>query len=691
MPFCRTSRPISTSICSLVLAISAGCVIAPLGRADETVQVCGSYPNNVFAPGPPVSGIHERGTCPNPPYSANGFGLYSAGTSTRGTTGRWQANAPAGLAIVGASTNSMVSTGPNASGGQFGGGFYWAGGGAETHDTETGFGAGPFFSSYFGFQLICGVAKCTQAAQLDIGAISLYVRETSGPTFAAPTGLWQASGWVRGSWPFFVWGNSPSGLCSLSATLNGALINRTTSGQDVSSWHQCATAPILQPVDTSRFGQGAVPLTLGTGDAAGVPASLTKTVYIDNQQPGVALSGPTDAPSTAGTQYVTASASAGPSGVAGVSCSADGAPSHWYPGSSAQVPVGGLGEHSVTCSAANNAVDGDGNHGWSAPETWRLKIGVPTVSGISFSRIVDRLRCHRARAREHLAARWVTVRRHDRRVRVHRPARTRLVSVVKCHARTVLRRRTVWVTLHRHGKAVRARRRRIVRVIVPPHAVLKTHRRVGHGRPTTVSGWLGTYNGVALGGQAVEVLTAPDNGSNAFTPAARAISAANGSWSATLPAGPSRLIEAAYGGGPGVEGSLSGTVREIVPAKVKLLSVTPHRVPWGGTVRIVGQLVGGYLPPGGALVRMRLGSGGAYTTYGVQEHVTGRGRFSSTYTFGAGLSSIYRSFFFQAASLPMGAYPYAPAASRRVTVIVGGHPPPPAHRRRRHRRQRRHR
>ncbi len=256
--------------------------MAPIGHADETVQVCGSYANHVFARTAPVSGMRVSGTCPNPPYTANGFGLSSSGTSTRGEAVHWQADTPAGLAIVGAGTNSMVSAGLNSAGGDFGGGFYWAGGGAQTHDSETSFGVGPFLSSYFGFQLVCGVSKCTQPAQLDIGAISLYVRETSGPSFAAPTGLWQASGWVRGSWPFFAWGNLPSGLCSLSATLNGQLINTTTSGQDVSSWHQCAAPPINQAVDTSRYGQGAVPLTLGAGDAAGVPASLSKTVYIDN-------------------------------------------------------------------------------------------------------------------------------------------------------------------------------------------------------------------------------------------------------------------------------------------------------------------------------------------------------------------------------------------------------------------------
>ena len=111
-----------------------------------------------------------------------------------------------------------------------------------------------------------------------------------------------------------------------------------------------------------------------------------------------------------------------------------------------------------------------------------------------------------------------------------------------------------------------------------------------------------------------------------------------------------------------------------MPAKVKLISISPPRVAWGGTVRIVGQLLGGYLPPGGALVRLRIGFGSAYTTYGVQEHVTRNGRFSTTYTFGVGDPGIHRKYRFQIASLPMGDYPWAPANSGTRPVLVGGHP-----------------
>ena len=275
-----------------------------------------------------------------------------------------------------------------------------------------------------------------------------------------------------------------------------------------------------------------------------------------------------------------------------------------------------------------------------------------------------------------MPARWVTVHRGHKLVKVKQRARTKVVKATRCHPRTAVQRVSVWVTVRRHGKKVRVKRTKLERVVLTPHLVDSSTRRVGYGGRATVNGWLGSSSGIALGGQPVSVLTAPNNGLGEFATAATVTTAADGSWSADLPAGPSRLVEAVYGGGPTTEPSVSAQAHLIVPGRVKLIRVAPRRVPWGGTVRIVGQLQGGYLPPGGALVRLRIGAGSAYTTYGVEEHVTGSGRFSTTYTFGAGDPSVHRSFWFQIASLPMGDYPYAPAASGRRSVVVGGHPEP---------------
>ena len=501
----------------------------------------------------------------------------------------------------------------------------------------------------------------------------------------APYGLWQTAGWVRDRWQLPVYGDSPSGVCSLSASINGQAVTLgpgAAVGRNSSMWHKCAGAIASPTVQTADFGQGAMPMVIEGCDAAGVctGGAYTKTIQVDNSHPWVSLQSPGDAPVTAGTQYVAATAGGSLSGIAEIDCSVDGGPTEAYSEAgaqqpSAEVPVSGLGEHTIQCSAEDTAVAQDGSHGWSiSPATATLKIGEPTVSAISFVRLVDQLRCSRARVRVKVPARWVTVHRHHRPVWVLRPGRTKVVKVTRCHAQTVRRRATVWVTVRRHGKKVRVRRTRLVRVVLLPHVVARTTRRVPHGEGTTVSGWLGTTAGVALGGQGVRVLSAPDNGQGQFSQAAVVTTAANGGWSAELPPGPSRLVEAGYDGGPTTEPSVSTQVHLIVPAEVKLLSVWPRRVPWGGTVRIVGQLDGGYLPPGGALVRLRIGFGSTVTTYGVQEHVTGDGRFSTTYTFGIGDPSVRRWLWFQIASLPMGDYAFSPADSGRRFVLVGGHP-----------------
>ena len=676
-----SKRSMRVLLVATAITVAFGLLAAAAARANETVVTCANGANNVFVHAA-VVGIGTRAACPGNPSSQGGLSIVTGHNNvTQGTQASWQANAPAGLVIVGAQVpnGEMMSQGIN-DGLYYGGGFYWAGGGVETHDGQTSAGIAPLWTSYFGFHVICGHApRCTNLGGnfIAVADIYLYVQETSGPWLAAPDGLWQSSGWIRGDWNLHFYGDSPSGLCTVASAINGqATATAHSSGQNQSVWHQCSSPAISQTIHTWQYGNGAMPLTLAAWDAAGLSAGYAKTIDIDNSQPTVALSGPTDAPSTAGTQYVTATGRAGPSGVRGLACSVDSAPAHWYPSSTAQVPVGGVGEHSVTCQASNNARDASGSFDWSAPAARSMKIGDPTVSGIAFGHIVNPPRCKRVRQRVKVPVRWVKAGSHRKPVKGKRRVSFATTTVTKCHPRTAIKRVAVRVRVRRHGKKVWVIRHKPKRVVLLPRYVTAAHLRVGHGKPATVSGWLGTYQGIALAGQPVTVLAAPDNGLGQFAPVATAVTAANGTWSAALPAGPGRLVEASFGGGPTTEPSVSGQVRLIVPAEVKLLRVTPRRVAWGGTVRLVGRLVGGYLPPGGALVRLRIGQGSAHTTYGVHEHVRGNGRFTTTYTFGQGLASRHLSYWFQVASLPTGDYPFAPAKSRRLAVRVGGHPPP---------------
>lgn len=199
-------------------------------------------------------------------------------------------------------------------------------------------------------------------------------------------------------------------------------------------------------------------------------------------------------------------------------------------------------------------------------------------------------------------------------------------------------------------------------------------KRIPFDSRTKFGGRLTVKGGRGLAGQTVRILTAPDNRSGNYSQVARTKTGASGRWQVALPAGPSRLVKAVYDGNSKDAPVKSRRAEVIVPARVKVLRLWPRRVPWGGTVHIRGRLEGGYLPPApaGELVRLRLGYGRSYTTYGVKTDVTGDGRFSVTYKFGPGSSKVVRHYWFQECTLPSDDYPYAPACSRKITVRVGG-------------------
>ena len=433
---------------------------------------------------------------------------------------------------------------------------------------------------------------------------------------------------------------------------------------------------------------------------------------------------------------VDATPSAGPSGVGGMNCRTDNSAAKSYPASG--LAVDGDGIHTVSCTAWNKAVDPQGQPNSStASVAVHIDEAAPLLhfesqnprdptglvidasdseSGVAGGTIEmapagtsnwtslpatfngSHLAAHfddagrsgpysfRATACDNVGNCASTSQQLALPLRIASDSQVSLTKIVN-----PLKRRTVFVRVKRNGhykrikvvkyveqcttKRVRTgpRRGRAKRICRPPKVRTTTSLNVPYGKSVTVHGLYTTGTGSPLPGQPVEIFAAPNNNTNAFGQVATATTAANGSWSATIPPGPSRIIRAVTNGTPTILPS-SGQVTTVVPAKVRLVRVWPRRVAWGGTVHLVGQLLGGYLPPGGALVRLRIGYKSTYETYGVEEHVSGDGRFSTVASFGPGDPSIFRTYWFQIASLPMGNYPYAPAASQRVPVIVGGHP-----------------
>ena len=652
-------------LAAIVVALVETAFVAGSARANETVWSCRLDDNAGF------NGIWAPAAAPNFTPSnqcGNNKGLTLGATGKtvqQGQSASWTATAPAGLRIVlvYVPPRDLFANAINDGNSFYGGGFFWAGGGSQLSDANntSGFGASGLSTQYVGFQIVCGASPCSGIlanAELAVREIGLQVAETQVPVLSGATGLWQASGWTRGSWPLHFTGDSPSGICALVGRFADQTVAFQFDPRNDTVWHQCSAGPgVSSTVDTSQFANGPEPLTLRGTDAAGITTSdpfYTRTVEVDNVHPTVTISGPTDASSDTGAQILTAAASAGPSGLSSMSCSLDGGPAHAYATPSAQIPVQGIGTHQLTCTAFNNARDASGALGSSTPAAWTLRIRQPSVSTVSFARVADALRCRTARERVSIPAHWVSGSSHGHRVRVRLPAETRTVKVQRCHPRVVLVR-------HRsHGRT------RVQRILLLPHTVQQSAEHVGYGRSTAVSGWLGTAQGDALAGQTVEVIAAPDDGVGHFAPVATTMTAPNGSWTATVPRGPSRVLRALYVGSSTVEPSASGLVRVSVPASAQL-GVRPRLTRWGHTIRIAGRLRGGFIPRRGELVVLRIGWAGGSAEIG-HLYTAPNGRFSTSYTFLRGNGTVRYRIWAETAS--ESGYPYGAARSQKVRITV---------------------
>jgi hypothetical protein len=397
-----------------------------------------------------------------------------------------------------------------------------------------------------------------------------------------------------------------------------------------------------------------MPLTITAVDAAGQSVNYTRTIQVDNERPTLALSGPHQASTASGTQYVRATATAGPSGVAGILCSLDGAPNHWYPAARASFPVQGVGVHHVSCFSQSDARDANGTRATSALATWTMRIRSPSASTLSLVRIAGALHCTHERERARIPGHWGTAYHHGHRVRVWVPSQTRQVRVVHCHPRVIHRR------VRQHGHWIQKR------IVLLPHRVDVQRLRVRFGKGARLTGWLGTSSGDALAGQQVRIMSAPANGSGNYKQVAVARTGPDGVWEARLRPGPSRIVMATYKGSDKSEPSMSQSVHLVVPASLRLL-IQPRRVHWGGTIRISGTLRGGYIPPSGEIVVLRVSWKGGSTEAG-HVYVPRDGRFSTTYLFGSGTGTLtYR---FRAVTLKEADYPYVPNHSKHVSVTV---------------------
>ena len=593
------------------------------------------------------SGFTQGTSCP----TSSGVG-WQRGIWTIGTwpvpghnLAHWEVDAPPNIRIIAANVPEMSDSDGSYYWGQY---FYWDSGNSGWLTNLSG-NAGSWGwqnfspSAYFGWELSCNAAsQCGQSsAYFDVFDLQLKAYEYQTPSITAGPvsglhNLWYQGGkWVHGSFPIDIAASDPSGICEALVSWHGETIQDTGARTpDGAYWDQCDPNHVSNSEQAFFAGATINTATTVPGSATGIPLVLmahnasynyssnqfdwttdSESINVDNLPVGLSLSGPTDVPVTAGTQYVTATATAGPSGVSSIICSVDGSPSapQQLSGAgtqtaTAQVPVSGLGIHTISCYATNRAVDGNGAPTTSPTQSWSLKIGEPVQIYTGFPKVVRD--CHRVRER---------VRKRIRRVR-------------RCDRQT-RERPTKWVRF---------------------------------GRSVTVNGWVATADGTPLAHVPVSIMTAPDEDSPAWQQAAVVNTAGDGSWSVTLPPGPSRLVQAAYAGGPVTESAISSIVKAVVAAKVRLTAVRSD-VPWGGVLVLRGRVLGGYIPPE-QILQIRSGVGRRLQVIG-NPYIRPDGRFVVRLA-ATGSGAPVRTEI-AVATLRETNYPYARGLSRRIAVTIG--------------------
>src|SRR5437588_4564415 len=91
---------------AFLTAVGIALLNAAAARANETVWSCGTFGNSVFR-AHAVSGIDAPASCPGNPYDHGGLAIVTAGNTVgAGQRAYWDADAPPGLVIVGASIPS---------------------------------------------------------------------------------------------------------------------------------------------------------------------------------------------------------------------------------------------------------------------------------------------------------------------------------------------------------------------------------------------------------------------------------------------------------------------------------------------------------------------------------------------------------------------------------------------------------
>jgi hypothetical protein len=667
-----------------------------------------------------------------------------------------QINAPPGITITSATTTGSVYY---SNAGWYGGSYFYGGG--TPWPSSANMSDPSFSSSYWGYQVICTAPSCGGAGRIDLTSVKLTATESQRPSLT-PAGsgtLWfqtRPGEWIwnppHDPWPLTLAASDPSGVCSLRANVGSQALTGPSAAQNTSAWQQCPDPTWTGSADTSGDVTGPLPLSISAVNAAGLGTSESETLHVDNQPVDIALSTSNDSSSSIWANHpvtVFATATTGPSGLGGMTCSVGSASPQTY--TARGVTVDGDGVHTVVCTAWNNAQGPQGQpnsttssvavHVDESPPSIRFEPqqpGDPTgvvvdtsdsESGVAGGSIQIAPAGGGSLATVPTSFDGAHLLAHLNDAGLHGPYTVRATSCdnvgncattsetlmmplrlpaaedvgfAKIGTPAKLVRERVLVGFHykherRRGKMVNVRvggHYRIIRIVIPantrcgsklvktgPHLWQETTvcrslglhpvttKLVPHGKAFTIHGLLVTTQGVPVGNARVDILTAPANGLGQFTEAETVMTSPSGAWTATLPAGPSRIIQTVYDGSATVLPA-AGQATVNVPARIAL-SVSRRTIPWDGIVTLRGHLQGGYVPHDGVALRLLIKLPHRSQPYEpVPFRTDARGDFTVHWSWGAG-SGVVTYPLAVATTATESDYPFAASRSRWIPVTFG--------------------
>lgn len=195
--------------------------------------------------------------------------------------------------------------------------------------------------------------------------------------------------------------------------------------------------------------------------------------------------------------------------------------------------------------------------------------------------------------------------------------------------------------------------------------------RISYGKQAEISGKLIGEDGKGVGGATVAIIESFDAGAKKPQRTTEVRTGGDGVFTQALGKGPSRSVEAIYGGSKVLLDSQSAAAPRLnVRGKVKL-KATNKRVKPGKTTIFKGRVAkgGAKIPGGGKLVEVQVRVGNKWKVLEKSQRTNGKGKFKLRYRF-ARFYTQRTQFQFRAVVLRDDTWPYLPAKSKRQRVTI---------------------